>query len=239
MSLFQAIRGWPAGVAIFAALAVYLASQILGLSVAAAVFALVIALEIKRLAGSALARKLSKLWPQVFDACYSGQIAGLNFGEQISDLTRSAPVEFRKGFEALRNDLDQVGAQVALRNFRNHHQSREADLFAMLLELDLELGNRGQREAWRLAAAEMRASLKIAGEVAAKQGWVVGSAKLAIAAPWLVALMLMQLGNNREVFASALGSLVLLGGLGLSVLGYFLVSALGRLPSQPRVFHAA
>jgi tight adherence protein B len=67
---------------------------------------------------------------------------------------------------------------------------------------------------------------------------VVGSAKVALLAPWVIALLLMQLSSNRAAFATSAGTLVLLGGLMLSLLGYFLVSAMGRLPIQPRVFYA-
>jgi hypothetical protein len=57
-------------------------------------------------------------------------------------------------------------------------------------------------------------------------------------APWLIVTVLMQLGDNRLAFASASGTLILLFGLVMSGLGYFLVSLLGRLPEQPRVLYA-
>ena len=76
------------------------------------------------------------------------------------------------------------------------------------------------------------------GEIAqlqAKQGWVSSSAKLALLAPWLVAVVLVQLPQNRAAFATELGAAVLILGLVLSLFAYALVNRLGRLPLPGRV----
>jgi tight adherence protein B len=77
------------------------------------------------------------------------------------------------------------------------------------------------------------------GEVMAKQGWVLGSAKVALIAPWLIAFVLLRLEQNREAYASELGALVLFFGLFLSLVAYALVNKLGKLRVPERVFYAA
>jgi tight adherence protein B len=76
------------------------------------------------------------------------------------------------------------------------------------LTVSSELGVVGQRQAWRNASDHLRQSLRLHGEVVAKQGWVVGSAKVALLAPWAIALLLMQLQGNRAAFATNTGTLV-------------------------------
>ena len=77
------------------------------------------------------------------------------------------------------------------------------------------------------------------GEVLAKQGWVLGSTKVALAAPWLVAFLLIRLEQNRLAFETELGAFVLLTGLILSVLAYVAVNRLGQLTLPGRIFNAA
>ena len=76
------------------------------------------------------------------------------------------------------------------------------------------------------------------GEVIAKQGWVLGSAKVALAAPWLVAFLLVRLEQNRAAFETTLGAMVLITGLLLSVLAYVAVNKLGSLTLPGRIFNA-
>jgi tight adherence protein B len=107
----------------------------------------------------------------------------------------------------------------------------------LVLAITSELGGRGEAEVWAAASREIRSEQQLMNQVRAKQGWVLGSAKLAVLAPWLIVFVLLALPQNRQAFSSLEGSLVLLLGLGLSFLAYFLTSALGRLPMPGRVFH--
>ncbi len=91
---------------------------------------------------------------------------------------------------------------------------------------------------WEAAASELRSEQAIFGQVLAKQGWVMGSAKISLVAPWLIALVLIQLEQNRQAFATELGALVLVLGLALSALAYFFVNRLAKLAMPQRIFNA-
>jgi tight adherence protein B len=91
---------------------------------------------------------------------------------------------------------------------------------------------------WESAASELRSEQALFGQVLAKQGWVLGSAKISLIAPWLIAVVLIQLEQNRNAFASELGALVLILGLLLSALAYFLVNRLAKLTLPRRIFYA-
>jgi len=215
-----------------------LALGVWGVSIAAVVLSLGVSLEFAGGLQRRRQQRLARLWPQVFDSFYSAQAAGIELSEQLLELAQRGPLPLRRAFGRLVEDLGQLSLADALERFTAGLQSREADLLATLLTLSSELGGVGQRQAWRAASEHLRQSLRLHGEVVAKQSWVVGSAKVALLAPWVIALLLMQLQSNRAAFATSAGTLVLLGGLMLSLLGYFLVSTMGRLPIQPRVFYA-
>lgn len=87
------------------------------------------------------------------------------------------------------------------------------------------------------AAVQVRKEQGELAQLSAKQGWVSASAKMALLAPWLIALVLVQLPQNREAFATELGALVLVLGLALSLVAYALVNRLGRLPLPGRVLN--
>lgn len=233
------LLGWAGVVAFGLGSIVWFATGVFGLAAAAAVFAAAALFELIRLALERRRVQHAKLWPQVFDSCYSAQASGVLLENQVRDLALEGPGPIRPQFAALSRDLEAMSVSEALNRFQKRCASREADLFAMLLALNHELGGRGQRVAWRDAGRHLRESLKLSGEISTKQGWITGSAKMALFAPWLIAVVLMNLGDNRAAFASASGTGVLLAGLGLSALGYFLVNLLGRLPQQPRVLYAS
>jgi tight adherence protein B len=94
-------------------------------------------------------------------------------------------------------------------------------------------------QTWQQAATQLRQEQALLGQVLAKQGWVSGSAKVALVAPWLIALVLIQLPQNKAAFASELGAVVLVFGLLLSGVAYALVNRMGALSLPGRIFHGA
>jgi tight adherence protein B len=122
---------------------------------------------------------------------------------------------------------------------RKRFANRHADLLALLIELDSELGGHGMSITYQRAALQVRKEQGELSQLQAKQGWVSSSAKLALLAPWLVALVLVQLPQNKAAFATELGAVILILGLALSLVAYALVNRLGRLPLPGRVLNGA
>ena len=120
---------------------------------------------------------------------------------------------------------------------RKRFANRHADFLALLIELDCELGGNGMAITYQRAAIQVRKEQGELAQLQAKQGWVSASAKIALFAPWLVALVLIQLPQNKAAFATELGALILILGLALSLLAYSLVNRLGYLPLPNRVLN--
>jgi tight adherence protein B len=204
-----------------------------------ALLVLAAALEVIRVIAGARAQKFEALWPQVFDSFQNAAQSSISLLEQLEYVSQSGPIRLRPHFAKLRYELERGDEpQLALGAFRSAIGSRHADFLALLIELSSELGSNSMSKTWESAASELRSEHALFGQVLAKQGWVLGSAKISLIAPWLIAVVLIQLEQNRNAFASELGALVLILGLLLSALAYFLVNRLAKLTLPRRIFYA-
>jgi tight adherence protein B len=216
----------------------YLVTGILGLAFCFAVLAIVIWLEVIRGVGLSRQKRLDLVWPSVFDALRTGSQAGLSTAEQIDYLATEGPEQLRREFEILGADLDLgIDTDAALSHWRARIGSRSGDYLSIVMSLSEEIGGRGEAANWEQAARELRREQAVVTQVRAKQGWVLASAKIALLAPWLICVLLLNLEQNRSAFASPEGSVVLIFGLGLSLFAYFLTGALGKLRLPERVFN--
>lgn len=228
------------GVSIFIGLLVWLITSVIGLSISLGLLSLGAILELLRMAGGQRQRNLDQSWPAVFDLMRSGAQAGLSNEEQFRFMAQNGPQRLRPIFHQLSADLENGNPLVeSLARFQQLSGSRNADFLALALAVSSELGGRGMSSIWEQSASEIRGEQNLLGEVLARQSWVLASAKIALLAPWLVALLLLGPTGNREAFASEIGTLVLLFGLMLSVAAYFLTNLLGRLKLPGRIFHVA
>lgn len=221
----------------FIGILVYAATGIVGLSISISLLGFGIFLELLRLVGRTRLRALDQIWPGLFDLLRSGAEAGLSLHEQIQYLANESPAAVRRYFQQLFMDLEYgKPIQEALSRFQNQVGSRSGDFMVLVLLITSELGGRGEAGIWERASQEIRSEQQLMNQVLAKQGWVLGSAKMAVLAPWLIVFVLLAVESNQAAFASSTGTMVLLIGLLLSFFAYFLTSALGRLPIPQRVF---
>ena len=221
-------------------LAGYLVSGVWGLGLCLALLTLALAIEVLRLKAEARQRAFDACWPQVFDSFQSASISGLGFREQLDYLATQGPLALRTEFANLLDlydsgyELDRLMPQLRLK-FSNRH----SDLLALLIELDSELGGHGMAVTYQRVAVQVRKEQGEISQLQAKQGWVSSSAKLALLAPWLIALVLVQLPQNKAAFVTELGAAILILGLALSLVAFALVNRMGRLPLPGRVLNGA
>jgi tight adherence protein B len=82
----------------------------------------------------------------------------------------------------------------------------------------------------------LRQEAAIRSEVAARQSWVVNAARLGVAAPWLVLLLLATRPEAARAYNSPAGAALVIIGLVVSVVAYRVMVRIGRLPEEPRWF---
>ncbi|MEY3561171.1 MAG: hypothetical protein RL068_323 [Actinomycetota bacterium] len=217
-------------------LVAYLVTGILGMGFCLGILFLAAVLEVIRIRADQRQRSFDACWPQVFDSFQSAALSGVGLNEQLQYLAKSGPEPLRTNFGNLAAELN-LGRdlQSSLARFSSSVANRHADLLVLLITLESELGGVGMAESFEKAATQVRVQLSELGQLLAKQGWVSASAKLALLAPWLIAIVLIQLPQNKAAFATELGAVVLVTGLALSLVAYALVNRLGYLPLPKRV----
>ena len=68
-----------------------------------------------------------------------------------------------------------------------------------------------------------------------RQSWTVNAARLAVAAPWIVLVLLASRPEAVMAYNTPLGAAVLLGGLAVSLVSYAVMLRIGALPEEQRV----
>ena len=99
-----------------------------------------------------------------------------------------------------------------------------------------EVGGSDLTVVLRSLSSWLRQDAAVRAEVEAKQSWVVNAARLGVAAPWIVLVLISTRPEAAQAFNTAAGTVVILGGLTVSVLAYRVMLALGRLPEERRWF---
>ncbi|MFM6965820.1 MAG: type II secretion system F family protein [Rhodoluna sp.] len=219
------------------ALLIYELTRIPAFAWSLAVGVLAIALEILDTRARKRRKQIALVWPEVLDSLVSASSSGLTIAEAIEDLCTQGP-EILKPFwgsviarldsgSTIGNSLVELQAEVG---------EVHADRLVALIQIVSDAGGRGFHEALRQQVKIARDDLALTGELESKQGWVSGTAKVAIAAPWLIVAMLSTRSENADTYASVGGSMVLTVGLLVSTFAYQLIRILARGHQTPRVF---
>jgi tight adherence protein B len=179
---------------------------------------------------------LRELWPEAIDNLASAVRAGMSLPEGLSALAMRGPAELRPPFarfgaayrasgrfgeclDALKDDLaDPVG-----------------DRICETMRLAREVGGSDLGSVLRTLSELLRSDARTRAELETRQGWVVNAARLAVAAPWAVLLLLGTQSSTLEAYDSAQGSLLLAIGAVVCVVAYRIMLRIGRLPEDQRV----
>jgi tight adherence protein B len=181
-------------------------------------------------------REITGLWPEVLDSLASAETAGASLVEAFLELSDHAPNSLRPNFIRAAAKLDRgFGFDEVMVSIKAELGSRHADRLIELLRMVYEIGGANYHLLLRSQAQGLRREIAVLNEIETKQSWVVGTAKLAIAAPWLIVALLSSRPENAAVYNSSTGAAVLLGGLLVSAFAYRAVQLMGALPSMKRV----
>jgi tight adherence protein B len=225
---------------LFSVMATALAQElfaVLGFSIAVLVGSLALFYELVSIRSKARQRKINESWPIVIDSLESAAVAGMSLVESIRDLGESEQLFVAREFSETCRAIDSgVNFNEALLITKRRLANPAADFTLELLRLTNLLGSAGYISALRNQAVMMRHDESLRSELEAKQGWVVGTAKMAVTAPWLIVAILCLRQENAVLYQSATGTLILVLGLIASVVALRMVYRIGAISFQSRVF---
>jgi len=227
-------------VCLVSAVVVFVAIQVVSrtVTVSLAFGAMAGYLPLAMLAGRARRRQreLADVWPEAVDNLASAVRAGLSLAEALTQLGHRGPEPLREPFLAFGADYQVTGRfGDSLDRLKVRLSDPVGDRVVEGLRIAREVGGGELGSLLRNLSGFLREDARTRSELESRQAWTVNGARLAVAAPWLVLLMLCF---QREViarYASPAGVVVLAGGALLCLVAYRVMVRIGRLPTERRV----
>jgi tight adherence protein B len=172
----------------------------------------------------------------VVDNLASGVRAGLSLPEAVAGVGRRGPAPLRPAFEQFGADYRVSGRFMeSLDRLKETLADPVADRICETLRVAREVGGTDVGTVLRTLSAFLREDARTRGELEARQSWTVSSARLAVAAPWLILVLLASQSTTLTAYDSPLGMVLLGGGAAVCVVAYQIMIRIGRLPEERRV----
>ncbi len=181
-------------------------------------------------------REHAAVWPDAVDNLTSAVRAGLSLPEALIQLGERGPDELRHAFVQFGRDYQATGRfHESLDLLKDRLADPVGDRVVEALRIAREVGGGDLGRMLRSLSGFLRDDLRTRGELESRQSWTVNGARLAVAAPCLVLLLMCLQGEVVQRFATGVGLVVLLTGAGLCVVAYRLMMWIGRLPTERRI----
>jgi tight adherence protein B len=181
-------------------------------------------------------RELAEVWPDAVDNLASAVRAGMSLPEALSGLSERGPEPLRPAFAAFAQDYQATGRfGEALDLLKVRLADPVGDRVVEGLRVAREVGGGDLGRLLRNLSGHLRDDSRTRSELESRQSWTVNGARLAVAAPWLVLLMMSFQRDVVTRYASPAGAAVLMFGALACLVAYRLMLRIGRLPTERRV----
>lgn len=182
-------------------------------------------------------RLLRAAWPDLVDHLVSAVRSGGSLSTAVSALSDIGPLETRPAFREFARAVAGTGMLgPALDDLKQRLADPVADRIIETLRMAREVGGTELPSVLRALARALRQDAAVRAEVEARQSWVVNAARLGVAAPWLVLLLLASRPEAAAAYNSPAGLTLLGVGFVVTVVAYRVMMAIGRLPEERRWF---
>jgi tight adherence protein B len=230
--------------------AVCVASLLAAVSVSALAFAVVPVVAIAIIAGSvALVLPLSivgwrarsrrrqarVIWPDVVDHLVSAVRSGLALPDSVVTLARTGPPQMREDFASFEREYRATGNfSLCVDGLKSRLADPIADRILETLRMSREVGGSELTTVLKNLASYLRTEAAIRSEVEARQSWVMNAAKLGVASPWVILLLLAT--RPEAAYNTPAGVVLIVAGLAVTAVAYRIMLGLARLPEERRWF---
>jgi tight adherence protein B len=207
------------------------------LAVAAGVVAVVVPSALVTVRARARRRATRVIWPDVVDHLVSAVRSGLALPDSVVTLARAGPAVTRPAFAEFETEYRATGNfGLCIGQLKDRLADPVADRILETLRMSREVGGSELTTVLRNLAAYLRQEAAIRSEVEARQSWVMNAARLGVAAPWIVLLLLASRPEAAAAYNTAAGAALVVIGLAVSVVAYRIMVAVGRIPDERRWF---
>ena len=180
--------------------------------------------------------ELREVWPEAVDNLTSAVRAGLSLPEALTQLGTRGPDQLRPAFRRFGEDYRATGRFGAcLDALKRDLADPVGDRVVESLRMAREVGGTDLGRLLRTLSAFLREDARTRAELETRQGWTVNAARLALAAPWVLLLLLASRPSAVAAYNTTAGAAVLLVGGGVSFVAYRAMLRIARLPVERRV----
>ncbi|GAA4370996.1 type II secretion system F family protein [Agromyces bauzanensis] len=177
------------------------------------------------------------VWPDVVDHLVASVRAGMSLPDSVAALGGLGPAPTRAAFAEFDADYRQnANFTLCLDRLKSALADPTADRILETLRMAREVGGSDVTAVLRGLAGYLREDAALRAEVVARQSWIRNAARLGVAAPWLLLLILASRPETLEAYDSAAGSMLIVVGVAVTLVAYRAMIALGRLPEERRWF---
>ena len=225
-----------AGLGLVAFVLVLGTSRVLVLGLAFGGFASLLPVALVRRRRAQRSVELRAAWPEAVDNLASAVRAGLSLPEALTQLGERGPEQLRPAFRRFGADYRATGRfDACLDGLKAQLADPVGDRVVEALRLAREVGGTDLGRLLRTLSAFLREDARTRAELETRQGWTVNAARLALAAPWVLLLLLSTQPSAVAAYDEPAGAVVLLVGGVVSAVAYRLMLRIARLPVERRV----
>ena len=189
--------------------------------------------------GRAVRRRAANraVWPDVVDHLVASVRAGMSLPDSVGALGELGPAVTRTAFAEFEHDFRRTGNfSLCLDRLKAALADPIADRIVETLRMAREVGGSDATAVLRGLAGYLREDAALRAEVVARQSWIRNAARLGVAAPWLLLLVLASRQETLVAYDSPAGTILILTGVFVTLVAYRAMVALGRLPEERRWF---
>lgn len=232
----RSLVGLCIAVGMLAFAVVQIVSRTLPVAVVFGVMAAYLPLAVVSGRASKRQREFAEVWPEAVDHLASGVRAGMSLPEALIGLSTRGPEPLRPAFSRFALDYQVTGRfGDALDLLKDALADPVGDRVVEGLRIAREVGGGDLGRLLRNLSTYLRDDLHTRSELESRQAWTVNGARLAVAAPWLVLLLMCFQPDIIHRYQSTAGVLVLGTGAVLCFVAYRLMMRIGRLPVDRRI----
>lgn len=174
-------------------------------------------------------------WPDVIDHLIGSIRSGLSLPDAMCSLAEHGPTELQPEFSAFVREYRRSGAfQFALDSLQERCTDSVADRLVEILRLSREVGGTQLVAVLQSFNASLRDDASIRAELTARQSWITNAARLGVAAPWAVLVLLSLRPEARAAYNSAGGMLLIAAGALCCAIAYLIMTSIARFKREPR-----
>jgi tight adherence protein B len=176
------------------------------------------------------------VWPEAVDNLASAVRAGMSLPDALAALAVRGPEPLRPAFDAFALDYQVTGRfGECLDRLKARLADPVGDRVVEGLRIAREVGGGELGRLLRNLSGYLRDDARTRSEMESRQAWTVNGARLAVAAPWVILLIMSFQPDVIRRYSSPAGVVVLVFGAALCVTAYWAMLRIGRLPVDRRI----